>query len=329
MSFIAPGKRKGNKHWIVRFKSGGRQHEVSTGETNERAARRVAERIVKRFEQEAEAQAAPGGRMKFADAIDRYTEARRPSTNDVRYLERLKADALGDMLLIDVRPADVVAAAHRLYPDCLNETKNRNAIRPAATVQHFAAEQDWCAYRRFKLLPEREPETRRIPPADMERLFAAAEGPMHKLLTVFYYQGWRIGETLGLRREHVDFDQGTLRLFVPKVRKWKTVLMAPQTHVVLATGEWYGEEQRAFPWTSRYQVYREIRKLTKRVGVRFTPHMARHEFASSLGDSGAGTKDLTALGTWTSEQSVLRYMHPGKDHLRALLRGRGAKSKVS
>ena len=76
---------------------------------------------------------------------------------------------------------------------------------------------------------------------------------------------------------------------------------------------------RLFSWASRSEVYKELRPLCDRVGVKVTPHMLRHEFASLLDELGYTSRDAVELSTWTTEKSLGRYQTPSADHQRRAL----------
>lgn len=319
MSLVPPGKR-GNKFWVWRERIAGKNYERSTGTLD----KRVANRLVKQWREEAlgAAMQTPGSLKTFSEVADLYIEATNASRNTERYLAKLKADELGRKHICDITPGDVQLVAARLYPEATNETKNRQAITPAASVLHWANEQEWIPYLRIKRLPERKGRIRRAKRNDVLRLIEAAEGDLRKLLITLYYQGWRISEALTLRRPNVDFENGTVRLYVGKVLTEKSMILHPETAAALKAGQWHRGDY-AFPWADRHGVYRELRPLCKAVGVKLTPHMLRHTYASELAERGAGPKDLVALGSWTDEKSVLRYMHPSNDHLLRLTGSRG------
>jgi len=320
MSLIPPGTRKNNCFYIYRYSVGGKQHEISTKTTNFRDARAFARRIDADVRAHKSKHGSQVGRVTFAQASAHYIAARAPGPGDVRFLEKLNEE-IGELEVEAVRPADIAAAANAIYPDAANETKNRQAYTPAASVLHFAAENEWCSYRKIKKLPEREPETRRIAADAMKRLLGAATGDMEKLLTFLYLQGWRIGEALSLQREHVSFERKTLRVYVGKARRWKTVPMHEIVGEALEAGDWFGDY--AFPWRVRQHVYPPLRRLCVEVGVRFTPHMARHAFGSELREVGATGRDLTDLGTWTNERSTARYQNATEAHKQSLIGKRG------
>jgi integrase len=64
---------------------------------------------------------------------------------------------------------------------------------------------------------------------------------------------------------------------------------------------------RVFPWPNVTALYRELRPLCQAAGVAFTPHCARHSFATWLGADGASTKEIMDAGAWRDYRSVLRY----------------------
>jgi integrase len=236
-------------------------------------------------------------------------DAMNSSRNERRYIENLMSD-IGDLAIGDVRPMDIQAVANALYPGCANETKNRQAYTPAASVLHWACENELRDYVVIRKLPEKRPETRAPRPNVRDLLLANSEGRERLLLTVLFYQGWRITETLGLRVEHVHLTCQELTLYVSKSRAWKTIPMHPATFEALANAG-LPEAGNVFPWRDRHAVYRWLRPLCKRLNVEFTPHMARHDFGTKIRDA----SDLVAVGSWTSEKSTQRYVGTPQERL--------------
>ncbi|MBK8175989.1 MAG: tyrosine-type recombinase/integrase [Rhodospirillales bacterium] len=64
---------------------------------------------------------------------------------------------------------------------------------------------------------------------------------------------------------------------------------------------------RVFPWLNRSNVYRWLKPWCKSIGVAFTPHMARVEFASRLSEGGQSHTVIADVGTWTDIRVVARY----------------------
>ena len=72
-----------------------------------------------------------------------------------------------------------------------------------------------------------------------------------------------------------------------------------------------------FPWRNVTVLYRELRPLCRAAGVAFTPHCARHSFATWLGADGASTKEIMEAGAWRDYRSVLRYTSVDEKRVRA------------
>ena len=314
-----PGSRKKNRYYVVRARIRGCEFERSTKATTKPKAIEFAEEMVTTIEKDLSEDVVE---VTFAQAADYYLEAQRASQSQRGFVTKLKT-ILGAKQVGDVKSGDIHRAAQRLYPGRKASTLNRNAIAPAAAVLHYAAEQDWCPYRRIKRLKEAPPPQRRPKPGDPEKLLAKADGDLKKLLTVLYWQGCRLSEALSLTREQVNFRTGRLLFLVGKARAWKQVPMHPAVSEALKQGQWYGD--RAFPWRVRHSVYERLEALYKRAGVRVTPHQFRHAFASEHGEDGATSKDLVAMSTWTNPRSTERYQAPSEEHSRRLLNSRTKK----
>jgi len=229
-----------------------------------------------------------------------------------------KISRFGDLDVAKIVELHILLAANVLYPGCKNETKNRNAIKPARVVLNFATRNLQRSPIVVSLLPEGKRPSRRPAAGVLPKLVEATTGHQRALLGILAYQGWRISESIDLEPGGPDFDRMTLTLWVGKARREKTVVMNPKcAEYLLAAGAY--SKDRFFPWQHRNHVYQWLRPLCRRLGVKFTPHQARHEFASFLHEQlRCGTLDIMKLGTWTSEDSVAPYIHPTDDYYRGL-----------
>ena len=310
-----PGTRKGNVHITARIYHGGKEREVSTNTRDEEAARQLAQRIEATMRLGRE----PRKAQTFADVADLYLAARGLAGNDRRYVESLKR-AIGTIPIEDVLPMDIAGAANSLYPARKNETKNRQAYAPAAAVLHFAADNRLRDYVVIKKLPESIPENRCSAPGVLAALIANTEADQRRLLTVLRYQGWRITETLGTRWDrHVDLAGRGFQIFISKVPAWKWVPMHEAVFEALCEVPESARTGKVFPWSNRHAVYKWLRPLTTRLGVRFTPHMARHDFGTDLNDADATDADIAQASSWTSAKSTKRYTHVNRDRARKVI----------
>src|SRR3546814_2297676 len=84
--------------------------------------------------------------------------------------------------------------------------------------------------------------------------------------------------------------------------------------VFLALAQRPQEEGPLWPWKSRWRVYDWLRPLCEQVGVKFTPHMARHVWGSQRNEEGGTLRDALDGNTWTDPKSVMRYQTRSEDH---------------
>lgn len=315
VKLYAPGQRKGNRFFIARGHVHGRQYEINTRETDKRAA----QKHWYRFADEVRRQSISAGTPRtFAEAADLYCSVRNVSKREQQLVEKLKKE-LGYFLIGQIRPMHVGKAANKLYRGCTNQTKNRAAYTPAASILHFAAENDLRDYIVVKKLKTSAPETRRPAEGVPALLLANTDGAKRLLFLFLFYQGWRIEEALRLKWEHVNLAERTLDAFVKKSGRWKTLHMHDAVFANL-TDATRRTDGYVFEWRDRHKVYRWLRPLCERLGVRFTPHMARHEFGGALREKAHATaRDLIDVGTWTSETSTARYATAPREHARRLL----------
>jgi integrase len=325
-TLFAPGQRKRNKFYVWKGRLSGRSVEVMCrGEDQRKTANvRIARRFVRRLIDTASRQAVtpPAGRLTFAAAADAYAEARRLAHAQRRLVQKLSRE-LGRLPLAAVRQADLDRAANGLYPNAAPATRNRNVYAVGAAILHYGADNDWCGYRRIKKQKEARSATRRPSPDVLPRLLAATAGHQRLFILTLFRQGWRISETLDWREDQIDLRAGKTELWISKAKTWKTLPLHDDVIAALASR---GDTIRSlrpgsvFPWRQRSDVYRWLRPLCHQQRIEFTPHMARHEFASCLRErAGATARDIRDAGTWTSERSTARYDHAAPERVRALL----------
>lgn len=303
-SFYEPGKRKGNRTYVVRGRIDGREYEIATDTTDEDDARAYWARFRRQIrdgERHPDRQTAT-----FDDALDLYQAARDLSRPQILFLKALRRP-LGRRRLVTITQADIHAAARLLYPACANSTRNRQAVAPAAAVMHYAAtDAKLCDYLVVSRLPEEDPFRPIALPEETMRLVKATRGQIRAVLLTLAIQGWRITETLNVKRELVDWEGRRLRRWVSKSRKWKWAALDPQ---VLKA--WAALPERPdgyiFRWRTRWGFYRDLRPVLKRTGIVFSPHMARRGFATALIEEGADLKSVMVAGGWEDLKSVLVY----------------------
>lgn len=217
-----------------------------------------------------------------------------------------------------IRNRHVAEAAQRLYPSASNSTRNRMVIVPVNAALRWAAREELITGAPFvERFRENKVPSRRPAAGVQERLIDEVGGERKAFLVLLRCQGWRLSEALWLKWENVDFESGQLTVWIGKARTLKCVPMHPDVAVALKSLD--GKGKRVFSWKSSQSVYSWLVPLAAKMKVRFTPHMARHEFASRLNELGASMIDLTKLGTWESVGSLAKYINPSDRHTRGLL----------
>jgi integrase len=208
------------------------------------------------------------------------------------------------------RPRKTGTCSHPPLP-----LKNRHVFSPAAAVLHYAAENDLCQYTKVKKLKEKQPVSRAMRKEEAAKLIAAADGKMKLLLVFLFAQGWRISDTLRLTWQDIDLNAATVRYHISKTDQRLT--MPLHLAVLNMLRDDPAHIGRVFPWRNRQALHPELRRLCHEAGVVFTPHCARHSFATWLAADGASTKEVMEAGAWRDYRSVLRYTSVDEKRVRA------------
>lgn len=318
-TYYKPDTRKGNRTYVVRGRIDGREHEIATPARDKGSAEDCWDEFKRRIRERRRDQPRKGEET-FADAVAAYKAYRRPGKAEEGKLTRL-IEHFGEMLVRDIDHAAIVRAANALKPKVSNATRNREVYTPAAAVLHYAAEIKMRDYLVVRKLKEDEPAKRR-PAGNVESLLLAkTRGKQRLLVLVLFEQGWRIGETLRVRwEENIRLSDRTFQFYIAKNRRWKLIAMSDEVYDALKAEK--EREGRLFPWRDRWTVYKWLTPLCDRLAIRFTPHMARHEFASGLNEQRASQADIAEAGSWTSDKSIARYTSVDTERARTLINSR-------
>jgi len=214
-----PGERKGNKTCVIRITAFGRVFEKTTDTTNPAVARRLG------IEAEARLRAAgpdaPGDKITFKQAADLYRAFRKPRKIEEQRIAGVVAQ-LGQHWVDELRHADLVAAANRALPGRGPATRNRNFMRPAASILHYAAKNEYCAWMRVQMFEEPKAATRAVRPEAMEALIEATDEQKQLLLLWLLHHGTRITHTLSVTwEEGIDLDPSVFQIYNTKGKCWQ------------------------------------------------------------------------------------------------------------
>ncbi|HEY4722212.1 MAG TPA: tyrosine-type recombinase/integrase [Anaerolineae bacterium] len=244
------------------------------------------------------------GPVTFKSAAQLYIDYRDPRKQDRTFIAKLVA-VIGDKLLTEITSHVLIAAANTIYAKREASTKNRNALVPAAAIIHYAAENNLCRHLRVRKFKEKSPEPRSVSKDIGRVLIANSEGDMRRALVWLFCQGWRISDMLRVQRQHIDRSAGTVRYRISKTDKWREKPLHSDVLAILPDdGKQIGP---LFPWSDRFAFYRDLTPLCAKLKIRFTPHMARHSFATWRVNDGASLQEIMEAGGWKSIKSVMRY----------------------
>lgn len=317
MSFklIPPGTRKGNPYYLARGSVDGRDVEVSTKTTNLAAARRFAKELDRKIEEGR--LPGPGETLTLARAAALYIEYRDPAKADLARIDKIVA-VIGKRAVADIRQVDLVEAANMLCNGRAAATRNREVMRPAASILHYAARNGFCPWLRIELFREPRPKTRAVSHDTATTLIESADPGARRLFLLWsFHQGTRISDTLRVEWRYIDLPRQIVRLRIGKTDRWMEAPLHPELFEELAATPEDERVGRLFPWTQKTGVYRWLRPLVRSLGVEFTPHMARHSLGTWLNESGAGLRTIMGALGHADPKSSIRYQHADVEIVRA------------
>jgi len=133
---------------------------------------------------------------------------------DTRFLVGITEQLTG-MLLKDITPRIIRAAAKKAYPDGAGATLNRQGITPARAVINYAHGEGWCAPIRVKAFEVKKPKRKAVgyeyllalqPHLTVERRFPNAPPYLFAMLLFLHTTGRRVGDAIKLTPDDIKWD---------------------------------------------------------------------------------------------------------------------------
>lgn len=316
LKLLKPGERKGNKHHVAYGWWNGKPFERSLGTSDPvEAETRFYELMVELRRGQAKAAS-----FTFQDAALLYLSTHPHLDKAQRQWVAALITALGDKPAAAITTADLSKAAMKLLPKAQPQTWNRQVMVPGAAILHTAAENNHIPWVRIKKFKEKAPEPKAVTREQAAILVNSATGLRRVFLLFLFKHGWRVGEALALQWKNIDLQARTVLRRVSKTDEWKTHPL--QKDVLQALVDEVPSERRVgrvFPWGNKSNVYRWLKPYCRELGIHFTPHMARHSFATWATNEGVGPIELMAAGGWKDIKSVKRYSQVNPDRVRQIL----------
>lgn len=279
---------------------------------------------IRRQIEQAEAEQNHTGRqpsLTFREAADRYVK----QGGEDRYIERAKT-YLGKHRLDEITQQMLDDASFLAYPVQAPATRRRQFFAPVIAVLRSAGH-----HGRFNRPPDSQKRTLFFQPAKASELIrevAASRWPnpwTPALVTFLFCQGSRVGETLAIDgKDDISLDGGYAILRDTKNGRERMVPLYRRTLAALSQVPNVGKRGRLFlRYDGRPYVERERRgyklhawsSAVERIGMDpdlYTPHTARHSWATWFY---AQTKDVVRLkaeGGWESDEweRYVKLAHP-------------------
>ena len=254
------------------------------------------EEAVRTFEEAAVSYLEQGGEKRYVPAI----------------LKHFKGRTIGS-----IKPAELRAAALKIYPTASPATRNRQAIIPARAIINHAHDLGWCGPLKVKMFDV--PKSNKHAPVDrnwLNKFLAQADKdnlPHLAGCVLFMNQtGARVSEAINLLGEHVDLGERIAVLAKTKTDEWSVRHLTAELVVRMAKlGIVEGE--RVFSYTDRSAVNRRIKEVCKRAGIapRSTHSAGRHSFGTNaMSVDKPDIKAAMDAGGWKSAKLFLEtYVH--------------------
>jgi len=166
-----------------------------------------------------------------------------------------------------------------------------------------------------------------LPREDIQRMMGNCHNQKHKMVLVLLYgMGMRIGEVIGLKTEHIDFDNKRLVIYRAKGRKDR-VLPIPKKVLgqmkgymkVYVPTEYfiYGQDRGQYTQSSIRKMVKDMAKKSH-IALRVTPHMLRHCYATHMLEKGTDIRYIQVLLGHKSSKTTEIYTHVSVNRLHDL-----------
>lgn len=310
---LIPPREGKTPYWYIRGTLYGRSIDASTKARDKKGAQKFKERFELALAKQDGEKNSPAT---FKIAAEMYVNFRDPKDRDQKWIDKIVA-IIGDYRLSDIRQNTLIDAANELYPRATPETKNRQVLGIASSILHYAAENNLCPYIRVRKFKEKTPEARAVTKEQAAALIGSAKGEMKTLLVWLFYQGWRISDTLRLQWKDIDLKREHVRYHISKTDDWRIMPLHKKT--LAALKEHPSKVGKLFHWSDKSNLYRDLKPFCKGLKIAFTPHMARHSFATWLANEGVSPLDLMEAGGWKDHKSVLRYAKLDPTRVRSVI----------
>lgn len=309
---LVPPRKGRSKNWRIR----GTYLRVYIDESTGAYRKPIAEAYLKRCEREIEG-GLTGRKPESTFAVAAIGYLKSCPDGEVKYIKKL-LEHFGETPLSEINQAAIDGCVDALYAARKPGTINRNCLVPLAAVLHHAAGRDLCAWIRVKKLREPKGRNRWITPEEAERLIEASSPKLRPLVVFLFATGCRLGEAI--RLDWNDVDLLARKAALVDTKNGETYGVPLHERAFLEMANLTHRTGLVFGYQNRWAVRRHWRVACRRAGIEnFTPHCARHTFATWLRQQGIDLRALMEVGRWKDQKSVGRYAHVSVEEQRTAI----------
>lgn len=244
--------------------------------------------------------------LSFSRAALIYVE----NGGDDTYLDKLMAH-FRDTPVEDILPADIQAAARKIYPGRLPATWNRQVIVPARAVINYCASRGKCHPIRVGRFGEYKPKRKAVTLEWHARLREHASPELAAMMMFMLVTGARIGQTIVMTPDRFDLPKGEAVIPAAKRHPERIAYLPPMMVAALANLE--PKRGRVFGFTRKEQVYPRLRAACEAAGIEYlgTHQPGRHTMATEfMVRRGVDVATTAKLGGWRSHRLLTEtYVH--------------------
>ena len=159
---------------------------------------------------------------------------------------------------------------------------------------------------------------------DITRALEASEGQVRVLVELLYACGGRVSEIVALRWQDIDFEEHTVRLQGKGGDERCVPMGRPCVEALLRLSEstrgTVAPTDPVFPGLTTQNVRDRLKVLGRRIGVRLTPHLFRHAFATHQLDRGASVRAVQEMMGHRKCGTTFLYWDLTPKHINQLVR---------
>lgn len=243
-----------------------------------------------------------------------------------RYLLAFLAEVLKDPR--DVTEDDVISYLASLDP---RGSMRGMTLRALRSFYGWAEERGVCGnpVRRLRVPKHKPGPAPALSPAELERFLAAAatlpDPRAHPSLELMYATGARIGSICGVLPEDVDLERRRIFFRVAKYDQPYSVPLGPRgleaARRLLELRDWkprnVRERRPTLTGVGPFVVWRWCKAAGERAGLKVTPHLLRHTFATRLAeDPRVDVRTWVELMNHRDASLLRRYAAASEERLR-------------